>query len=106
MPRSRKAKDACEAPARPAPQTGDRDRLSRLVSNLLDLDRRQLLLQWRNQLRAAPPFQLFDPGTFTSSAPNDAELGNGIAPPQTRRRLRVLAAHQGPDWRTDHNGLR
>ena len=58
MPHSKKAKGACEAPAQPAPQTGDRDRLSRLVASLLNLDRRQLLLQWRNHLGGTAPAHL------------------------------------------------
>jgi hypothetical protein len=58
MPRSRKAKGVCEAPALPAPQTDDRDRLIPLVSSLLDLDRRQLLLQWRNHLGGTAPAHL------------------------------------------------
>ena len=50
MPELKNAESTSEAPAQPAPLADDRERLRQLASSLLDLDRRQLLLQWRNHL--------------------------------------------------------
>ncbi len=58
MARPTKAGSAAEALARPAPMADDRERLSQLASSLLDLDRRQLLLQWRNYLGGTAPAHL------------------------------------------------
>jgi hypothetical protein len=58
MARLTKARSASEAPAPPAPLANDRERLSQLVSSLPDLDRRQLLLQWRNHLGGTAPAHL------------------------------------------------
>ncbi len=54
----RKARSMGEASAQPAPPAVDRERLSELTSGLLDLDRRQLLLQWRNHLGGTAPAHL------------------------------------------------
>jgi len=58
MAQPKKAGSASEAPAQLVPLADDRERLSRLVSSLLDLDRRQLLLQWRNHLGGTAPAHL------------------------------------------------
>jgi hypothetical protein len=58
MARTRKTRHVGEAPARRSPLANDRERPSRLVSSLLDLDRRQLLLQWRNHLGGTAPAHL------------------------------------------------
>jgi hypothetical protein len=54
----RKAGSTSEVPAQPAPRADDGERLSQLVSSLLDLDRRQLHLQWRNHLGGTAPTHL------------------------------------------------
>jgi hypothetical protein len=54
----RKAKSTSVAPIRPVPLADDQERLGRLASSLLDLDRRQLLLQWRNYLGGTAPAHL------------------------------------------------
>jgi hypothetical protein len=58
MAQLRKTRSLGEAPAQPAPLADDRERLGQLVSSLLDLDRRQLLLQWRNHLGGTAPAHL------------------------------------------------
>jgi Protein of unknown function (DUF2924) len=58
MPRPRNARYMAEASAQPTPLADDRERLSQLASNLLDLDRRQLQLQWRNHLGGTAPAHL------------------------------------------------
>ncbi|MGA2487664.1 MAG: DUF2924 domain-containing protein [Roseiarcus sp.] len=58
MARLRKTRSLAKAPAQPAPLADDRERLSQLVSSLPDLDRRQLLLQWRNHLGGTAPAHL------------------------------------------------
>ncbi len=58
MAQPSKARSASEAPAQPAPLADNRERLSQIVSSLLDLDKRQLLLQWRNHLGGTAPAHL------------------------------------------------
>jgi hypothetical protein len=58
MPRLKEATNTSEEQVRPTPLADDRERLARLVSSLLDFDRRQLLLQWRNHLGGTAPAHL------------------------------------------------
>ena len=58
MPRPKKTQNMAEASAQPTPLADDRERLSQLASNLLDLDPRQLQLQWRNRLGGTAPAHL------------------------------------------------
>ena len=55
MAQPSKAGSASGAPAKSAPRADDREWLSQFASSLLDLDRRQLLLQWRNHLGGTAP---------------------------------------------------
>jgi hypothetical protein len=58
MRRLRKAKSTSVLPVRPAPRVDDREWPSQFASSLLDLDRRQLLLRWRNHLGGTAPAHL------------------------------------------------
>ncbi|THD49933.1 MAG: DUF2924 domain-containing protein [Bradyrhizobium sp.] len=58
MRRPNAAKCSNAASAEPAPRSENRERLGKLAAGMLDLDRRQLILQWRNNLGESAPASL------------------------------------------------